>query len=114
MEDKINIIWIKKDVRTQDHRPFWEAEKAKEDYIAIYLIEPTVSFIHKPWALTPMEITLYGIKEDYPAPIVNLKSSGKQARDKIWRHKKPKEVKANISKILELHTRNNDHRRKQH
>lgn len=43
MEDKgINIVWIKRDLRTQDHRPFWEAEQAKEDYIAIYLIEPSL------------------------------------------------------------------------
>jgi len=41
MGDKgINIVWMKRDLRTQDHRPFWEAEQANEDYICIYLIEP--------------------------------------------------------------------------
>jgi len=43
MEDNgINIVWIKRDIRTTDHRPLWEAEQEKEDYIIIYQFEPSL------------------------------------------------------------------------
>jgi len=41
MKKKINIVWLKRDLRTKDHEPLYEAEKSKLDYIIIYLFEPT-------------------------------------------------------------------------
>jgi len=41
-DNEINIVWIKRDLRTTDHRPLWEAEQKKEDYIIIYLFEPSL------------------------------------------------------------------------
>ena len=41
MKKKLNIVWLKRDLRTQDHEPFHKAEQADEDYIAIYIYEPS-------------------------------------------------------------------------
>ena len=40
MKKKLNIVWLKRDLRTFDHQPLFEAEKAKTDYIIVYLFEP--------------------------------------------------------------------------
>ncbi len=42
MKKNLNIVWLKRDLRTQDHSSFFEAEKSKEDYIAIYIFEPSL------------------------------------------------------------------------
>ena len=38
---EINVVWLKRDLRTQDHLPFAEAEKADLDYLPIYIYEPS-------------------------------------------------------------------------
>lgn len=38
----INIVWLKRDVRSQDHEPLSRAEKAGIPYLIIYLFEPSV------------------------------------------------------------------------
>ena len=40
MKDSINIVWLKRDLRTTDHIPLYEAEKKQQNYIIIYLFEP--------------------------------------------------------------------------
>ena len=40
MKDSINIVWLKRDLRTTDHLPLYEAEKKQQNYIIIYLFEP--------------------------------------------------------------------------
>ena len=42
MKKKLNIVWLKRDLRTTDHQPLFEAEKAKTDYIIVYLFEPKI------------------------------------------------------------------------
>jgi deoxyribodipyrimidine photo-lyase len=37
---RINIVWIKRDLRTQDHRPLFEAEAAQIPYLILWLAEP--------------------------------------------------------------------------
>ena len=37
----MNVVWLKRDLRLQDHLPFSFAEKADEEYIAIYIFEPS-------------------------------------------------------------------------
>ena len=41
MKDELNIVWLKRDLRTFDHIPLHEAEKLK-NYIIIYLFEPSL------------------------------------------------------------------------
>lgn len=38
----INIVWIKRDLRLQDHEPLLKAEKAGVPYLIIYLFEPSL------------------------------------------------------------------------
>lgn len=35
-----NIVWLKRDLRTRDHEPFFKAENQAEDYLCIYIFEP--------------------------------------------------------------------------
>ncbi|REG79581.1 cryptochrome/deoxyribodipyrimidine photo-lyase family protein [Algoriphagus antarcticus] len=42
MKNKINLVWIKRDLRTQDHEPLQEAERAGLPYLIIYLFEPSL------------------------------------------------------------------------
>lgn len=42
MKEKRNIVWLKRDLRIQDHQSFFEAEKAEEEYIIIYIYEPSL------------------------------------------------------------------------
>jgi len=39
---EINIVWLKRDLRTQDHEALWHAENSKEDYVILHLIEPSI------------------------------------------------------------------------
>jgi deoxyribodipyrimidine photo-lyase len=36
----INVVWLKRDIRTQDHQPLQRAEEAGLPYIIIFIIEP--------------------------------------------------------------------------
>ena len=36
----MNIVWLKRDIRTIDHEPLFWAENQKEDYIIVYILEP--------------------------------------------------------------------------
>jgi deoxyribodipyrimidine photo-lyase len=38
----INIVWLKRDLRLQDHEPLHKAEQARIPYIIIYLFEPSI------------------------------------------------------------------------
>lgn len=38
----INIVWLKRDIRSQDHEPLFRAEQSSIPYIIIYLFEPSI------------------------------------------------------------------------
>ena len=38
----INIVWLKRDIRSQDHEPLFRAEQAGIPYKIIYIFEPTL------------------------------------------------------------------------
>ena len=42
MKKKINIVWLKRDLRTQDHSSFFEAENSELDYIPIYIFDSSL------------------------------------------------------------------------
>jgi len=46
IKKKRNIVWLKRDLRIQDHNPFFAAEEAKEDYFPIYIFEPSAIQYH--------------------------------------------------------------------
>jgi deoxyribodipyrimidine photo-lyase len=39
---KVNVVWLKRDLRTQDHAPFHAAEAAGLPYVVLYLYEPSL------------------------------------------------------------------------
>ena len=38
----INIVWLKRDIRSQDHLPLQKAEESDLPYLIIYLFEPSI------------------------------------------------------------------------
>lgn len=42
VKEKISIVWLKRDIRSQDHKPLDEAEKAGLPYLIIYIFEPSL------------------------------------------------------------------------
>ena len=40
-KQRVNIVWLKRDLRTQDHGPLAEAEKHQIPYVVIFIIEPS-------------------------------------------------------------------------
>ncbi|MEO9533920.1 MAG: deoxyribodipyrimidine photo-lyase [Crocinitomicaceae bacterium] len=38
--ERVNVVWLKKDLRLQDHEPLMRAEQSELPYIIIYLFEP--------------------------------------------------------------------------
>ena len=38
----MNIVWLKRDLRTQDHAPLFAAEQAGIPYLIIFFFEPTL------------------------------------------------------------------------
>ena len=40
--EKINLVWLKRDLRTEDHEPFFLAEKSPFSYLIVYLFEPSL------------------------------------------------------------------------
>ncbi len=73
-----------------------------------------LAFLHAPWKMTAMDQTFldFRLGEDYPHPIVDLESSGKTAREKIWGHRKHQLVKQEKGRILNTHVRNPKRRKR--
>jgi deoxyribodipyrimidine photo-lyase len=69
-------------------------------------------FIHEPWTMTDIDRVFNGIQSDYPKPLVDLVTSGRAARDKIWGHRTNPKVKQENKRIIQLHTRNNANRKR--
>ena len=62
--------------------------------------------LHTPWQLTSMEQAMYGIKlgKDYPKPIIDLDTSARAAREKLWAFQKRDDVQAEGLRVLHRHT----------
>ena len=42
IKKEINIVWLKRDLRSQDHEPLFRAEKSGQPYLIIYIYEPSL------------------------------------------------------------------------
>jgi len=64
------------------------------------------SFIHQPWEMTPIEQQMYNCRlgTDYPERIVDIRQSGRQARDRLWAMLGKEQVKLEGERILAKHT----------
>lgn len=69
--------------------------------------------IHTPWQLSPMEQMMYGVElgQDYPAPIVNLAVSYKEAQSLLWSWRNRLPVKKESQRILARHVRSQNQSR---
>ena len=98
----VNTIRIYNPVKnSKDHDP-------DGDFIKKWVPELRVipnQFIHEPWLMSSMEADFYNFRLgiNYPYPIVNLNTSTKIAKDKIWNHMKNKKVKKEKKRILKIH-----------
>lgn len=63
------------------------------------------AYIHEPWTMSLLEQSFCGVTigEDYPAAIVDLKTSARIARDKIWTHRKHPAVHVEKKRIVSTH-----------
>jgi deoxyribodipyrimidine photo-lyase len=101
----INTIRIYNPIKnSEDHDP--EAVFIKQWLPE--LAEIPVSLIHEPWKLNMIEQQFYAceIGKDYPAPIVNIEETRKQASDVVWSFRKKEEVKEEGKRILKKHVSN--------
>jgi deoxyribodipyrimidine photo-lyase len=62
--------------------------------------------IHQPWLMTAAEQVMYKVEigKKYPFPVVDIATSGKHARENLWRTKGSSVVKKENQRILKLHT----------
>lgn len=70
------------------------------------LSELPIKFIIEPWLMTEAEQQMYGIRlgKDYPRPIVDIKTTYKEASSALYKMKGDKKVRAEASRILKKHT----------
>ncbi len=63
--------------------------------------------IHTPWLMGEMEQLMLGVQigRDYPAPIVDITETGREARTRLWSWKARPEVKQEAQRILARHVR---------
>ena len=62
MGKKLNIVWLKRDLRINDHQPLFDAEKSNLDYIIIYLFEPKM-MAHFDFSIRHQQFIYYSILE---------------------------------------------------
>ncbi len=70
------------------------------------LAELPKAFIHEPYLMTPLDqqFNNFELGEDYPKPIVNIKTNRKKALDILWSMKSDIDVIEENKRILKKHT----------
>ena len=61
MSKNLNIVWLKRDLRSFDHCPLFQAEQLVQDYIIIYLFEPN-QMNHLDYSLRHQQFIYQSIK----------------------------------------------------
>jgi deoxyribodipyrimidine photo-lyase len=59
---KINVVWLKRDLRTQDHAPLFAAEQAGIPYLVVFLFEPTL-ISYPDTSLRHLQFQYHSLKE---------------------------------------------------
>lgn len=59
--------------------------------------------IHTPWELTDLERQMHAL--DYPEPVIDIKTTSRQAREQLWAWRRQPLVKQESARILSLHVR---------
>ena len=58
----INIVWLKRDLRTQDHLPLLEAEQNGSPYIVLFAFEPSI-ITHPDTSLRHLQFQYHSISQ---------------------------------------------------
>jgi deoxyribodipyrimidine photo-lyase len=63
--------------------------------------------IHSPWEIGPLEQLLYHCRvgQDYPEPIVDIRVTGRLARDRLWEVKRSARARRSSRDILARHVK---------
>ena len=61
-KEKLNIVWLKRDLRTQDHEPLFFAEKENLPYLVIFLYEPSL-ISYPDTSLRHLQFCYHSVKE---------------------------------------------------
>ena len=66
-----------------------------------------IELAHEPWLITDLEQQMFGfsIGTDYPEPIVDIKQTGGEARDILWKYRQNPSSKKESQRILRKHVR---------
>ena len=69
------------------------------------LAQVPVPYIFAPWTMPPIEAALldFRLGEHYPGPVVSLEKSSREAREKLWAHRKHPKVREEGLRILHRH-----------
>ena len=60
-------------------------------------------YIHEPWKMNEMERVMFGVKTDYPAPVIDVTEALKVARAELWGNKNSKAVREGRKEVLAKH-----------
>ena len=65
-----------------------------------------IAYIHEPWKMPPLEQDMYAfhVGVDYPAPIVDIALTAREARVKLYQPRKTEAGKVEEERILKKHT----------
>lgn len=61
-KEAINIVWLKRDLRTQDHASFFEAENANLPYLIVFIYEPSI-ISYQDTSLRHLQFQYHSIKD---------------------------------------------------
>ena len=61
-KQNINIVWLKRDLRTQDHLPLKLAEENDLPYLIIFIFEPTI-IAHNDTSLRHLQFQYHSLKK---------------------------------------------------
>lgn len=61
MKQEINVVWLKRDLRTHDHAPFHAAEQRNVPYLALFLFEPT-QIQHPDTSMRHLQFQFHSVK----------------------------------------------------
>lgn len=61
-------------------------------------------YIHEPWKMNEMERVMFGVKTNYPSPMIEITTALKVAREELWGNKRSNAVRAGRKEVLDKHT----------
>jgi deoxyribodipyrimidine photo-lyase len=96
LKQKINLVWLKRDIRSRDHQPFQLAEQADLPYLILFILEPSM-MEHGDLSLRHLQFQYHAILD------LNTTLSPFQKKVVICHHEAP-EVFRHLTQVFDLHS----------